>query len=75
MWAKSVEKAKQVDVPPSVEPLLVSEKTASMMLGVSPRKVWDLGESKVLRVKRVGRRKLYRVDSLKAFANEEGEVE
>ena len=68
MWSKSVEKVKEKDIPLAIEPLLVSEKTASTMLGVSPRTTWELGEMGRLRVKRIGRRKLYLVDSLKAFA-------
>jgi hypothetical protein len=68
MWAKSVEKVKQVAAPLVVEPLLVSEETASTMLGISPRLVWELGHKKVLKVRRIGRRKLYLVSSLEAFA-------
>lgn len=75
MWAKSVEKVKDTTASFAVEPLLVSEETASAMLGISPRTAWQLAEGGVLKVKRVGRRKLYLVDSLKAFAESETEVE
>lgn len=68
MWAKSVERPKEPEVPLAVEPLLVSEETAGTMLGISPRMVWELGDKGELRTRRVGRRKLYLVSSLKAFA-------
>jgi hypothetical protein len=68
MWAKSVEKPKEPKTLLAVEPLLVSEETASDMLGISPRFVWELGDTGVLQVKWIGRRKLYVVKSLKAFA-------
>ena len=67
-WAKSVEKPSEPAASFTVEPLLVNEETASAMLGVGKRKVWQLGEDEVLQVKRIGRRKLYLVSSLKAFA-------
>jgi hypothetical protein len=68
-WAKSVQPAVASDAKaPALEPLLVSEETAAGMLGVSERTVWQLGDQGDLRVKRIGRRKLYLVDSLKAFA-------
>lgn len=75
MWAKSVEKPKEKAIPPVVEPLLVSEETASTMLRISPRFVWELGEQGRLRVKRIGRRKLYLVSSLKAYAEAGSEVQ
>lgn len=75
MWAKSVEKPKEPNAPLAVEPLLVGEDIASTMLGISPRKVWELGDDGTLEVKRVGRRKLYLVKSLKAFAEGGSEVE
>jgi len=68
MWAKSVEKPKEPEVPLAVEPLLVSEKRAAQMLGISPRKTWALEKQGELKVRWVGRRKLYLVSSLKAFA-------
>jgi hypothetical protein len=75
MWAESVEKPKEPKPLLAVEPLLVSEETASEMLGISPRSVWELGDTGVLQVKRYGRRKLYLVKSLKAFAEGGLEVE
>jgi len=50
------------------EPLLVSEETAAVMLGVSARTVWQLGKAGVLTTGRIGRRKNYLVASLKAYA-------
>lgn len=75
MWAKSVERPKEPEVPLAVEPLLVNEETAGTMLGVSARMAWELAERGDLRVRRIGRRKLYLVSSLKAFAEGEKEVE
>lgn len=68
MWAKSVERPKEPEVPLAVDPFLVSEERAAQMLGISPRMVWELGDKGELRTRRVGRRKLYLVSSLKAFA-------
>ena len=68
MWAKSVERPKEPEVPLAVEPLLVSEDTAAQMLGISPRKAWALEKQGDLKARRIGRRKLYIVSSLKAFA-------
>jgi hypothetical protein len=75
MWAKSVERPKEPEVPLAVEPLLVNEETAGTMLGVSARMAWELAERGDLRVRRIGRRKLYLVSSLKAFAEGGKEVE
>jgi len=75
MWAKSVSKDSTENSTALVEPLLVNEEIASAMLSVSERKVWQLADDGALRVKRIGRRKLYLVDSLKAFAESSKEVE
>jgi hypothetical protein len=75
MWAESVEKPKEPKPLLAVEPLLVSEETASDVLGISPRSVWELGDKGVLQTKRIGRRKLYLFNSLKAFAESGMEVE
>lgn len=75
MWAKSVERPKEPEGPVAVEPLLVSEKTAGTMLGISPRKAWELEKKGDLKVRWIGRRKLYVVSSLKAFAEGGREVE
>ena len=74
MWARSVEKPKEPEVLLTVEPLLVSEETASAMLGISPRLVWELGDQGILQTRRIHRRKLYLVSSLKAYAESESEV-
>jgi hypothetical protein len=68
MWAKSVEKPKELGVALAVEPFLVNEETAARMLGLGTRTVWQLGEDEALQIRRIGRRKLYLVSSLKAFA-------
>lgn len=75
MWAKSVSKGSDRDSTALVEPLLVPEAVAAEMLGVSERTVWELGDQGTLRVKRIGRRKLYLVESLKTFAEGRKEVE
>jgi hypothetical protein len=74
MWVKSIEKPREPAIPLAVEPLLVNEETASTMLGISPRMVWELGDKGDLRTRRIGRRKLYLVSSLKAYAEEGSEV-
>ena len=56
----------------AVKPLLVDEKTAARMLGVSRRTVFDLNDSGTLRATRIGARKLYSVDAIERFAR--GEV-
>lgn len=72
-WAATVEKpAASSSEPLQQEILLVNEKVAAQMLGLSRRKVFDLHASGVLSAQKIGRRKLYSVSSLKKFA--EGEV-
>lgn len=75
MWAKSVERPKEPEALVSVEPLLVGEERAAQMLGISPRKTWALEKQGELKVRWIGRRKLYLVSSLKAFAEGGREVE
>jgi hypothetical protein len=41
---------------------------------VCPRTIWELERKDELRVKRIGRRKLYLVSSLKAYAEGRKEV-
>jgi hypothetical protein len=74
-WTMSVTKEAKGPEITVVEPFLVNEKTASTMLGVSPRTIWELERKDELRVKRIGRRKLYLVSSLKAYAEGRKEVE
>lgn len=74
-WTMSVTKEAKGPKSAVVEPFLVNEKTASIMLGVSPRTVWELERKDELLVKRIGRRKLYLVSSLKAYAEGRKEVE
>ena len=66
-WAASVERKQEP--PASVEPLLVTEKIAAAMLGVSARTVWQLGKAGELATKKIGRRKNYLVSSLKSYAS------
>ncbi len=57
-----------------IEPILVSEEIAALMLGVSARTIWQLGKAGVLITGRIGRRKNYLVASLKAYAKKITEV-
>ena len=70
-WASTVEKTDPEGVIP-VEPILVNEKTAATMLGVSRRTVFDLNKQGVLTCKQIGKLKRYAVADLHAFA--EGKV-
>lgn len=68
-WAMSVAAPKSDrDDTTAIEPLLVSEESAAVMLGVSPRTVWKLGKEGRIVTGRIGRRKNYSVASLKAYA-------
>jgi hypothetical protein len=68
-WAMSVAKPNSGRAESTVfEPFLVNEETAARMLGLGTRTVWQLGEDEALQIRRIGRRKLYLVSSLKAFA-------
>jgi hypothetical protein len=49
------------------EPLLVSKRDAALMLGVSPRTVSNLMRAKSLPCRRIGRRSLIPVASIKNF--------
>ena len=51
-----------------LEPLLVDEQTAGKLLGCSSRMVFSLVEQGKLPCVKLGARKLYRVETLKAFA-------
>jgi len=55
-----------------LEPLLVDEKTAAELLGVSRRTVFDLNRQGVLACKQIGKLKRYAVSHLREFA--EGKV-
>lgn len=68
MWSQSVAVPRDpaaVVVGPDV--LLVSEKEAARMLGVSRRTVFELNEQRVLTARRIGKRKMYSVETLKKF--------
>ncbi len=70
-WARTVEKDEPEDVIVA-ELLLVNEKTAAQMLGVSKRTIFDLNKKGVLACKQIGKLKRYAVADLRAFA--EGKV-
>lgn len=55
-----------------LEPLLVDERTAAELLGVSRRTVFELEGQGVLQCKRIGKLKRYSVSHLREFA--EGKV-
>jgi len=71
-WAASVAEPKETSPVIQLSPLLVDEKTAAELLGVSKRMVYELNESGDLPCKRIGSRKLYSVTRLRKFAD--GEV-
>jgi predicted DNA-binding transcriptional regulator AlpA len=52
------------------QPLLVDEPTAAKMLGVSPRSVWTMAACGELPSVRIGRRKLYAVETLRRWIAE-----
>jgi len=71
-WAATVENPAASASPPlQQEIFLVSEKEAAQMLGVSRRKVFELNAKGELPARKIGRRKLYTVSSLKKFAESE----
>jgi hypothetical protein len=71
-WAESVERKE--DKASDIELLLVPEKVAAAMLGVSARTVWELGKAGEVETRKIGRRKNYLVSSLKKFARNCKEV-
>ena len=52
------------------QPLLVDERIAAAMLSVSPRTLWSMAASGELPCVRIGRRKLYSVETLRRFIAE-----
>jgi len=71
-WAASVAEPEEPSLVIQLPPLLVDEKTAAELLGVSRRLIFDLNKQGFLTSKMVGSRKMYSVKKLRAFA--EGEV-
>lgn len=69
MWTQSVA-VQRVEEPVVAinDVLMVSEAKAAKLLGVSRRTVFALNKQGVLSARRVGKRKLYSVESLKNFA-------
>lgn len=68
-WAASVAEPEKPSVVVQLPPLLVDEKTAAELLGVSKRTVFELNEAGELSCKRIGSRKLYSVTRLREFAD------
>ena len=56
--------------PGDTQALLVDERTAAVMLGVAPRTVWSMAASGELPSVRIGRRKLYAIETLRRFIAE-----
>jgi predicted DNA-binding transcriptional regulator AlpA len=50
--------------------LLVDERTAARMLGVSPRSIWTMAACGELPSVRIGQRKLYAVETLRRWIAE-----
>jgi excisionase family DNA binding protein len=69
MWTQSVA-VQRVEEPVVAinDVLMVSEAKAAKLLGVSRRTVFALNKQGVLLARRVGKRKLYSVESLKNFS-------
>ena len=67
-WAASVTEPEEPSLVIQLPPLLVDEKTAAELLGVSKRTVFELNEAGELPCKRIGSRKLYSVTRLRDFA-------
>lgn len=61
-----LEPASAVDTPA----LLVDEPTAAAMCSVAPRTMWSLAASGALPCVRIGRRKLYAIETLRRFIAE-----
>jgi len=53
------------------EKLLANEREAAAMLSLSPRTVWSLADDGKIPYVRIGRRKLYSVESLRAWIREQ----
>ena len=68
-WADTVAEKKEESHKIPLEPLLVDEKEAAGMLGVSRRTVFDLNKAGCLPAVWLGRRKKYSVKMLREFAD------
>jgi len=71
-WADTVKNEADALVPAPLEPLLVDEEQAGMLLGVSRRKIFELNKQGIVPCRMVGSRKMYSVKKLREFAD--GEV-
>lgn len=67
-WADTVAEPEEPSHVIQLPPLLVDEKTAAELLGVSKRTVFELNEAGELPCKRIGSRKLYSVTRLREYA-------
>jgi excisionase family DNA binding protein len=65
-----IEKGK--DREPTPEPLLVSERAAAVVLGVSPRSIFNMIDRGEVIAVRIGKRKLISVASIHAFIERAG---
>ena len=54
-----------------MDPILCSIADAAKMLGVGRSKAWQLVQSNQLETMAIGRRRLVRIDSIRAFARGE----
>jgi hypothetical protein len=68
-WAASVAEPEEPSLVATLPPLLVSEKTAGELLGVSRRQVFELNKAGLLPCVMIGCRKLYSVARLREFAD------
>lgn len=50
--------------------LLIDERTVARLLGVSPRSIWTMAATGELPSVRIGRRKLYAVETVRRFIAE-----
>ena len=68
-WAASVTDPVEASVIGQLSPLLVCEKIAAELLGVSKRQVFELNKAGNLPCVMIGARKLYSVTRLREFAD------
>ena len=71
-WADTVAGDEEAITEMPLERLLVDEREAAQMLGVSRRKIFELNKLGVLSSRLVGSRKLYSVKKLREFAEGAG---
>jgi len=57
----------------AIQPILIDDKAAAKLLGISARSLWTLANRGEVRSVRVGRRRLYRPADLEAFVTARAE--